>query len=533
MPKIPKKAGRDSLTLTLLCLVITGGCSCGGGGDGARDGSVREDVPFVRPPYTPMAGTCGFTDPAFCETFEDGPSEGGRSGELDPNHFSVVRGMPYNSSSFDDAFRIGPALIGECRDGLSNTRVLPDADVLVCDPVPGIGTRHALATAAAQNYGLSTYRIRQPFDFSGRTGTIKIDLDLSNDGLGGWPAIILGEDPSAAPSFDWEERGSGPRNGISIELMGGFCSQPNTIVPMVFTFADYEQTSFRTEDNCDAPHGTTAPGQLNHVEIYVTQSHVEVWASSPSADGVTFESFALLWEGDVDLPFTRGYVSIALRNHATMKYWRGSAATLRFDNVGFDGPVVSGWREYSAPDSLVPYEGLPGCMVGGECRWEGDVIAQNPDSENGCGGNTCSYADEGRSVGYVVPDVAEGEPPVSLTFSGVDLSGMSRARLSLAAVYPTFDWAGMSHPPTAISLRYRVNGGAWHERFVSEAEENAFTDFNPSLGGAGAGAGLLNQIIDLDIAELQAGSNTVEIVSAHTWTGTYRVMLTGVDLLLD
>ena len=40
-----------------------------------------------------------------------------------------------------------------------------------------------------------------------------------------------------------------------------------------------------------------------------------------------------------------------------MKYWLGSAATVRFDNVGFDGPVVDGWREYSAPDSLTTYQG--------------------------------------------------------------------------------------------------------------------------------------------------------------------------------
>src|SRR5687768_7566477 len=58
---------------------------------------------------------CGFEEPAFCETFEDGPQAGGRSGELDEARFSVARGMPYNPSSFDDAFRIGPALIGDCR----------------------------------------------------------------------------------------------------------------------------------------------------------------------------------------------------------------------------------------------------------------------------------------------------------------------------------------------------------------------------------------------------------------------------------
>ena len=54
--------------------------------------------------------------------------------------------------------------------------------------------------------------------------------------------------------------------------------------------------------------------------------------------------------GSADLPCSRGYVSLIVRNHATMKYWAGSAGLQRFDNVGFDGPVVDGWREHSVPD---------------------------------------------------------------------------------------------------------------------------------------------------------------------------------------
>jgi len=128
--------------------------------------------------------------------------------------------------------------------GLSGTRVLPDSDVLVCDPIPTIPTRHALATAAEQNYGLATYRIRQPFDFEGRTGTIKLDMDLSNNGLGGWPALVISQDPAAAPSFDWQERGSGPRNGIEIEFGTGWCNTAQTLEVIVYAFSDYNQTAF-------------------------------------------------------------------------------------------------------------------------------------------------------------------------------------------------------------------------------------------------------------------------------------------------
>jgi hypothetical protein len=512
----------------------------GGGGGDTDDAGTGETTPFERPnppaEYVPQEGNCGFDDPAFCETFETGPKAGGRSGELDPASWSVVRGMPYNSSSFDDAFRIGPARIGACRADLSDTRVLPDSDVLVCDPLPTVPTRHALATAAAQNYGLSTYRIRQPFDFAGRTGTIKLDMDLTNNGLGGWPALIIAEDPSPAPSFDWQERGSGPRNGIEIEFGTGWCNTPQTLEAIVYTFEDYVQTSFIPSFDCEIAHALTAPSALNHVEVYLTNEHVEVWTSDASEDGVTFPNLHLLWEGDVSLPFTRGYVSLALRNHATLKYWLGSAAQVRFDNVGFDGPVVDGTREYSAPDSLTPYAGLPGCMMDtDECLWEGDVIVDFPDEAGRvrCAETVCTYDGEGRNVGYVVPNVDEEEPPTSLRFMDVDSAGAARARLVLAAIYPWFEWNEVFPPPTALALRLRVNGGAWHDRYITEIEANAFTDFSPDLGGAGAGAGFLNQAIDVDLSELVSGENQIELQAANTWTGTYRVMVTGADLVLD
>ena len=514
-----------------------GGTNSAGGSSG--EGGAGDDTPFDPPDtpeeYVPVDGDCGFEEPAFCETFEDGPQDGGRSGELDPSRFSVVRGMPGSPYSYDDVFRIGPALIGDCRADLSNTRVLPDSDVLVCDPVEAIPTRHALATAAAQNYGLSTYRIRQPFDFEGRTGTIQLDMDLTNNGLGGWPALVISEDPSPTPSFDWQERGSGPRNGVLIEFGTGWCNTPQTLETIIYTFKDYVQTSFVPSFDCDIPHATTAPDSLNHVIVYLTENHLEVWVSDVSPDGVTFPNMQLLWEGDVSLGFTRGYVGLALRNHATIKYWLGSAAMVRFDNFGFDGPKVTGYREYSAPDSLTPYTGLGGCAPdGGACQWEGDVIAVYPDGGAACAETHCTYEEgEGRNVGYMVPRDEEEAESVSLEFSGVDLDGMTRARLILGATYPWFEWNDVNHPPTYIALRFRVNGGEWHDRNITEVEANAFTDFFPDIGGAGAGAGFLNQAIDIDLDELVSGDNQIELRSANTWTGDYRVGITGADLVLD
>ena len=332
--------------------------------------------------------------------------------------------------------------------------MLPDGDTVICDPTATIPTRHLLTATAAQNYGLNTYRIRQPFDFAGRTGTIKLDVDLTNGGLHGWPAIAIAEDPSPTPSFDFPERGSGPRNGFEIEFMNGWCNTPNTVMPVIYRYRDYlespaPETVPPASYDCGLPHAMVAKGSLNHVEIYLTQTHVEVWVSDASPDGVTFPNFQRLYAGDLDLPFSRGYVSLIARNHATIKYGGGLAWIQRWDNVGFDGPVVGGWREASVPDALEP-----------------------------------TADGEGLRTGYTVPAAENGES-VSVQIPAVSLAGATSARLALSAQYPWFEWNGVNHPPTFFNLRYRLNGGAWHDRFVNDVEANAFQSFSGDSGAAG------------------------------------------------
>jgi hypothetical protein len=140
---------------------------------------------------------------------------------------------------------------------------------------------------------------------------------------------------------------------------------------------------------------------------------------------------------------------------------------------------------------------------------------------------------EGRNVGYVVPTADESAPPASIPFPGVVKGDATRARVALGAIYPWFEWNGVFMPASAIVLRLRWNGGPWRERPLSDVEANAFMDFNPAQGGAGAGAGLLNQLIDVDVGDLRDGDNVLELQSRGTWTGTYRVMVTSLDLVLD
>ena len=112
---------------------------------------------------------------------------------------------------------------------------------------------------------------------------------------------------------------------------------------------------------------------------------------------------------------------------------------------------------------------------------------------------------------------AENGESVQLQIPAVSLAGATAARLALSAQYPWFEWNGVNHPPTFFNLRYRLNGGAWHDRFVNDIEANAFQTSRATA--ARLGAGLLSQIIELDVAELREGDNTLELAGANVWTG--------------
>ncbi len=293
-----------------------------------------------------------------------------------------------------------------------------------------------------------------------------------------------------------------------------------------YSSRDFLETAHEFSWDCDQPHALTAPGSLNRVEIRVSKSGVEVWASDASPDGVSFPNFQHLGTLALELPFERGYVSLITRNHATLKYWSGASWATRWDNVGFDGPVLSETREYSAPEPLGVTQGISGCTVDDACVWRGKVIAEHPEGDGATCTAECEAEGEGRTVGWVVPNETEDVAPIAIEIPDVSLEGVTGARLVWAADYPYFSWNDRFPPPTALNLRYRLNGGPFHDRFVTESEVNAF-------GGEQGGAGLLNQLTELDPSELVSGTNVLELSGSGTWTGAYRIAVVGVDLVVD
>jgi hypothetical protein len=497
-------------TAAFLLVACAAGCGARhgtGGADGAGAAGGQGGATTTRATGSGAAGAstvlggpgCGLPSAAFCATF-DAPapsSSQGRAGELDTHVWSAGRLAPQLPTGNGVAIGIGRGTLPSCRAGLPAT-VLPDRDTLICDPSADVGSNHLLVVAAAQNYGQNSYRIRQPFDFAGRTGTIVFDAQgFIQSPLLGWISLDVTEDPTNAPCFSIGDPGVNndegsliPRNAFEVHFQNtcaGYAQPPTFSLSKIDVINEYMDTPLSPPTPvCLA----TQDGKMNRFKITVSQTKIEVYATPVSPNGVDFDALQLLYSADVDLPFSRGYVQITTHNHATIKYSTNNmmdAWVARWDNVGFDGPVITNTREYELPDALTP----------GTNAWNrpGPVV----------------------SVGYTVADVAKG-PSNTFHFQGVDLTGVTAAQLSLSSWY-----LGSGGTPSTYVLHFRMNGKAWHDRPFTPGELATFTSSHSQ--------GQLGQIVDVPVADLVPGDNTLELVTENV-PQNYPPAVANVDLVL-
>lgn len=452
------------------------GTTGGGGDDGSGGGKLYPDGP----------PGCGLAAAAFCDAFDAPSGATSRSGELDPKKWSAARmcniGGPTNE---DEAVAIGLATVTDCRSGLPN-RVPTNLDTLICDGNDHIQSSHLLVATAAQNYGQNSYRARQPFDFAGRTGTVVFDADGSNAGLLGWISLEITEHPTPAPSFTFEqnyENGSIPENAIEIQFVHN-CGGNNVGVSNIIVYDDFAQASpFSLGTTC-VP---TEAGKLNHFEVRLSEQRIEVFATPPSTDGLSFGEPVLLGSADIALPFSRGYVHFTTHNHATLKYSNDTvdAWVVRWDNLGFDGPAIVGAsREYEALDSL-------------------------------------TQTSSGKTnVAYRLADVADG-PAQTISIHDVDLQGVTGAKLALQNW--NLHFAG-SEPPADYALNYRLNGHAWKVRTLTASELQMMADL--------PNAGTRSLLLDVDVADLIAGTNLLQFTTTNANMG-YPPVVLNIDLIVE
>jgi hypothetical protein len=467
---------------------------------GASAASAPAAVTPTPVAVTPLPGNpgCGLTQAAFCDTFEAIAQTRGRAGDLDVQRWSGSRSNGQQPSGNGAALAAGPATIRYCRPDLS-APVFPPHDFSICNASTAIRSAHLAVGTGSQNYGQNAFRIRQPFDFRGRTGRIVFDAEaFYTADEHGWAAIAITEDPTPVPSFirasQNDEGGAIPRNAVEIHLSRECGTTGRVGIRFIGVFRGHELEAHDAPGNSPCVSGIE--GHLNRFVIEISRTHVAVRGTQPSDDGVSFGPLELLYEADVDLPFEVGYVQLSTHNHATRKYTPGFGSDIyrdawvtRWDNVGFDGPVRTGTKEYEVADSLVP----------GNDAWNQPGPVMN--------------------VGYRVADERIG-PAVVHQLRNVDPTGTTRARLALVAWYDAFS----GDPLENFTLRYRFNGGTWRDRKFTAAEMN--------LVRTNHSQGLFTQMLDVPLQDLVAGTNTLEFTTRGVPQG-YPPLVSSIDLVLD
>ncbi len=484
--------------------------------DSAGESANSTQVSVVPAVPNPSLALCNLTSPAFCDTFDEGPTSApGREGDLDSTKWSVAHLAPSDISGDAGAVAnpVGTAPIPACKASFTSTSVYPPYDTLICDPS---GTRGSqlLTAVAIQNYGVNSYMIRQPFDFSGRTG--KIDFDVDDGGgyqlLGGYPEINITQDPVAAPTFqEYQnfETGPVPQNAIIVKFFSGGTCAPTQASPInVMVYNGYAPTILPSSGTIGCVN--ISPGAMNHYEIQLSQTNIDIYGTDYSTDnGQTFPNLHKIYSAPINLPFSRAYVHIGARNHATVKYGFGPDAIFHWDNIGFDGPVITNTVSYEIPDNTTTgtYEGhTPGSII--------SVMNLGYQLQDG----TVS----GKPAG--IYDPVNKLPP--LQFQNVNTSGMTSAQLSFNGFFDVPQFTAT----TTWGWQYRFNSGTWRTRTLTALEVTAI---NSTLAvGAAGSAGNISMLVNVPIGDLINGTNTFEILPVNA-PMNYPPVIANIDLTLS
>jgi hypothetical protein len=399
----------------------------------------------------PSAG-CGLPLAAFCETF-DHPSTGTeRAGQLDPTVWGVSRATGNTSlGGLNDAW--SRTLIDACG---GQQQAAPGTDVLVCNG--------QLVEAANDNYTVTTLALypRQPFDFDGRTG--KVVFDVSNDTQGShaaWPEFWITDKPVPAPFAHESTWISLPQNGIGVRFgatcspndggqCGRNCSTDNSssvwTVDSAIVIRNYSgDDSFSggqlRVEALDCVKASSGPGDMNHVELNVSQNQIDVYATD-SGSSAPLKHIAVI--PNANLTFTRGLIWLEDAHYNGDKFSTQRVHTFTWANVGFDGPVLRRDLGFEANDSL-------GANSDGTLNLGWQVLPGKSQlvSISGVFGLSCAGAALLEFLHY------EGTAPVTLSFSAND--GPTHNQEWAYPENTTYTWRTIAVPIPVSELRSGTN----------------------------------------------------------------------------
>jgi hypothetical protein len=399
---------------------------------------------------------------AFCETFNNPAGIGSRSGGLNGVLWGVSRATGnVNLGGANDAW--APTQEDQCG---TDVQVQPENDVTICNGQLVEGTDDGGTVTTLAMYP------RQPFDIAGRTGTVV--FDVSNDTQGShaaWPEFWYTDQPVPAPFVHEATWQATPRNGFGVRFAavcaagaGADCGAacPNTNTVPVFTVdsadvvRDYESyDSFVgtngamtvTDLNCVTE--STSPGQMNHIELRISQNEIDVYATNAGTTGPLVEIAMIT---NANLTLTRGLIWLEDVHYNGNKFNTQREHTFTWDNVGFDGPTLPRDLGFDVNDSL-----------------SGSATLQD--------GNT------GVNLGWAVP--SDG---TSLSLTVPNVSGIAQASAGLL----TYTFYSYSE----VTINYRLNNGPWHAVPWPYPDNTTYS--------------WRTLAVPINLSEVQTGTNTVQ-----------------------
>lgn len=341
------------------------------------------------PPPPPVTSNCGMQLGSlviFCDTFDApaGVGNGNRAGQLNGNVWGASRALGQGVNLGQNQFGMwNSTLIQNC-NGTSLT-VTPPNDIIICNGQlrEAVNDNNSLVFDSGDVASLAVYP-KQPFDFAGRTGTVS--FDVSNDSTGNhaaWPEFWMSDLPIPDPFSHFNSWEAMPANGLGLRFsavappgMQGTCRNQNNLSSYRWTLesAVVSRAYVDSDTNGYGPAGTTVTvldcviastgvGNMNHVEIRISQNQIDVYATDAgvAASPTTLRHIAVV--NNANLTFTRGLIWLEDVHYNADKETLslGTAAstsqrqhTFSWDNVAFDGPFTDRDFTFDAPDALTP-----------------------------------------------------------------------------------------------------------------------------------------------------------------------------------
>ncbi len=357
------------------------------GGDAAVAPAV-ESMTQCRPAVTSGCMFSSGAAPAFCDTFDQPALDPGtdREGQLNG---TVWGASMIGEQGFSTPNGVANVQLSTCG---STALVSPPGNIQVCN-----GQLIDTVNDAGSVVSLAMYP-KQPFDFAGRTGAIV--FDVSNDTEGShtaWPELWVTDQPVPDPFAHEATLQSLPRNGFGIRFAGctggggnaAMCSVPNGVgVDSAITVSNYrENDSFNGGSLKVIGHGSvreSGPGQMNHYEVDVSQSQIDVWGTDAFTPGGAVPPLVhIATIPNADLSFTRGLVWIEDAHYNADKFGDQRLHAFRWDNVGFDGPVLPRDLGFDVADNTSPNGnvngiGVPGTNLGWTISPNSSVTLTDP-----------------------------------------------------------------------------------------------------------------------------------------------------------